>query len=119
MRALWGGVGDVGERDMSTNSVESFFAVKYAKIDGAHFFTAHHELSQGLCVGHHDLKTAFDEATLQLKMLLKENHGLECDVEPALTFEQFEAEVRRLTTETPHIRTRIESEVDWRKAKAA
>jgi hypothetical protein len=109
----------MGVKAMSGVNGENYIKVKYAPIDGAHFFTAHDTLSQGLCVAHFDLKTAFNEATIQLKMLLKQNHGWDCDVEPAISFEEFEQELSRQMTSNPHIRTRVESEVDWRKAKAA
>jgi hypothetical protein len=63
--------------------------VKYSVVDGAHFFTGADLLSQGLCVAHVDLKTAFDEVPVQLKKLLLLNHGMDSTVEPGLPFDEF------------------------------
>ncbi len=66
--------------------------VKYAWVDGAHFFSAGDEVSKGLCVAHEDLVTAYAEVTSQLTWLLKVNHGTTAVLEPkepVATFEEW------------------------------
>lgn len=71
--------------------------VKYACVDGAHFFTAGDELSKGLCVAHECLETAYAEVTAQLTYLLTNNHGLQGEVEPAQAVQDFESWLEELT----------------------
>ena len=93
---------------------ENVIKVKYAFIDGAHFFTSDDKLGLGLCAAHQDLKTAFEETSFQLKTLLKLNHQIEADIEPTVSLEQLEAWVAG-PSPNPHIRPRILGEVDWRR----
>jgi hypothetical protein len=81
------------EKEDNMTSVETI-NVKYAPVDGMHFFLANDAYSHGLCVAHQDLEIAFNEATIQLAMLLKQNHGLDCGIEPAVSFEEFDSMVK-------------------------
>jgi hypothetical protein len=76
--------------------------VKYSVVDGAHFFTGSTAETLGLCVAHHDLKTAFDEAQNQLKNLLLFNHGINAEIEPP-PFEELEALAKN--AKSPKIQT--------------
>jgi hypothetical protein len=95
---------------------DDVITVKYAHIKGAHFFTSNDKFGLGLCVAHQDLKTAFEETAVQLKMLLKLNHDIVADVEPTVPYEVFAKSVETtLKTDTPHMRPRISGEMDWRR----
>ncbi len=48
--------------------------VKYAKVDGMHFFVHGNDRTKGLCAGNMDLETAFKEATRQLEYLSAKTH---------------------------------------------
>lgn len=73
-----------------SEEMDNIIPVEYVNIDGYHLFKSAHELTIGLCSGHADLKKAFDEVTYQMQYLLKHNHGIDCDIEPLLSFEEFE-----------------------------
>ena len=57
-------------------------SVRYALIDGAHFYTSGDERSYGLCVAHKNPRKAFDEVSAQLAYLFKANHSLSVSVTP-------------------------------------
>jgi len=68
--------------------------VKYKYIDGAHFFLGADELSEGLCVAHADLETAFNAVAEELEFLLKNNHQQVAKFVPGAPFEHFQAWVK-------------------------
>lgn len=63
--------------------------VNYSVVDGAHFFTGADVFSQGLCVAHKNLKTAWDEVAVQLKNLAEVNHKLQAEFVPTAPFDEF------------------------------
>ena len=63
--------------------------VVYKFIDGAHIFSSTDGLACGLYAASTDLKEAFDDTPVQLKTLLKLNHGIDADVVHGSTFEEF------------------------------
>lgn len=70
--------------------------VLYSFIDGAHFFTSKDPLAKGLCVASKDLQAAFNEVTYQLKILLKDNHGVQNPMPSSLTaFSELEKWAKR------------------------
>jgi len=77
-------------QDALSEEMDNIIPVEYVNIDGYHLFKSAHKLTNGLCAGHADLKTAFDEVAYQAKYLLKHNHGIDCDIEPLISFEEFE-----------------------------
>jgi hypothetical protein len=88
--------------------------VKYEKVDNAHFFT---EPESGLCVGHPDLKTAFEEVSVQLAVLFKVNYKIEGEIKvsPAMEFEQFQAWINATTNGASEtFRPRPCSQLAWR-----
>lgn len=97
---------------------EEIISVKYAHIDGAHFFTSDDKLGEGLCAAHQDLKIAYEETSHQLKVLLKLNHNIDADVEPMVPLEELQKWVASVPP-NPHIRPRVTGEVDWREKRRA
>lgn len=74
---------------MTTNT-NDVILVEYSHIDGAHYFTGKDAYAIGLCVADADLKTAFDEVSIQLMNLLEVNHEIKATVEPGVSFEEFQ-----------------------------
>lgn len=75
--------------------------VKYAYVDGMHFFTSASDLTKGLCAGSKDLEVAFNEVSFQINYLLKKNHGKENPkCKPSISFEKF-VEWLTYVTKTP------------------
>ncbi len=50
-------------------------SVTYTFVDGAHFFTADDPKWCGLCAASTDLKTAYEDVSIQLGILAEINHG--------------------------------------------
>lgn len=67
--------------------------IAYKHIDGAHFFVGEDKLAAGLCVAHKNFAEAYKEVSHQLRLLLKHNHGIDADVNPAMSFEAFQLAV--------------------------
>ena len=63
--------------------------VEYAFVKGVHFFIPGDEATQGLCVAHQDLKTAYEAVSEALTMLFKMNHNEEAEFSPAIPVENF------------------------------
>lgn len=61
----------------------------YKYVGGAHFFSSNDERAQGLCVASTDLQAAFDEVSIQLKVLAKENRNEDIYIEPVVSFDEF------------------------------
>lgn len=87
-------------------------SVKYAYVDGAHFFTSDDPVAAGLCSASTNLKDAFDDVAVQLNAILNLDHGiLHPNYQPAVSYEQFIDDLLvRLKedlsrTETPAVRT--------------
>jgi transposase-like protein len=80
-----------------------------------HFFMATQGLAAGLCVAHTDLRTAYDETTLQIKNLIEVNHSLDLDVVPGVEFGELQEWVASLSTpKNPHLKPW--TEIPWLKA---
>lgn len=65
--------------------------IKYACIDGMHFFVSGDSISKGVLVGHENLETAFNEVSVQLEYILEKNHGVKSRCVPADSLETFTA----------------------------
>ena len=59
-----------------------------------HLFTGKDAYAVGLCVGHLDLKLAFDDVAVQLVNLLEVNHSIKATVAPGVTFDEFQSWVK-------------------------
>lgn len=79
-------------------------SVKYAYIDGAHFFTSDDPKWKGLCAASSDLQQAWDDVSIQLNNLATLDYkAANPGFQPAMTFERFikgltsalEAEIQR------------------------
>lgn len=95
--------------------------LEYAFVDGMHFFVSGDVMSKGVCVGHPDLKTAYDEVSLQLSYVLHNNQNIIGECEPAVTYEQFAAwlEKAQSTSDDDKIITIPSAVIDWAQCKAA
>ena len=111
----------LGTQQMSKKPVKVKVKVKYACVDGMHFFTAGDQLSAGLCAGSKALKVAYEEVAIQLKYLLAKNHGKpDQTFTPAVSFEEFSAWVQNASgNANPEIHPVPGAIVQWGKAKAA
>lgn len=58
------------------------FCMNFKFIDGAYFFVAGDEYSQGLCVAHTDLAIACQGAIEALQHLLSDNYGINIKLTP-------------------------------------
>ena len=63
--------------------------VVYEFIDGAHIFSSTDPLACGLYAASVDLKEAYDDVPVQVKTLVKLNHGIEDEVEHGQPFDEF------------------------------
>ena len=75
----------------------NLITVQYVNINDYHLFKSlDNPLTDGLCAGSSDLKTAFNEVSYQLKNLLKHNHNIDCDPSPSVSYDDFEMLVKDL-----------------------
>ena len=65
--------------------------VRYACIDGAHFFTSDDGIGKGLCVANPDFDTAFAEVAQQLQELARLNHRVDADFVPGVSADDLKA----------------------------
>ena len=73
--------------------------VLYKYVDEAHFFVSDDKSTIGLCVAHKDLETAWHSVGQALATIWKENHRVDAEFSPEMTFEAFSrwrAEMQRL-----------------------
>jgi hypothetical protein len=86
-------------------------SVKYSVVNGAHFFTGADLFSQGLCVAHKDLKTAYSEVAVQLKNLAEINHSVHAEFTPAMPVQDFQSYLQKAPPE-PKVKPTIEFELE-------
>lgn len=60
--------------------------VTYRFIDGLHVYTS--DDVYGLYVAHRDARRAYDAVAPSLQKLIRLNEGMDCRVEPALTYSE-------------------------------
>ena len=60
--------------------------IHYQFIEGHHIFTS--DDIDGLLVMSKDAETAYRDVAPSIKKLLKANQGIECDVEPTISFKE-------------------------------
>lgn len=65
----------------------TFIKVQYRFVDGHHMFTS--DDIDGLLVVSKDAETAYRDVAPSIKLLLKMNEGIDCEVEPAMSFHDF------------------------------
>ena len=89
--------------------------VTHKEVDGVHFFTSVSGHGKGLCVGHSNLKMAFEEVGIQLTNILCANLGASVEVTPAVSYEEFEQWLnQKKAIQTPNIVPL--AEMNWRHA---
>jgi hypothetical protein len=79
----------------------------YKCIDGAHIFSSTDGLACGLYAASTDLREAFDDVPVQVKMLLKLNHGIDGEVVSEMTFEEFLIQLLSAVTRALESRHRV------------
>lgn len=65
--------------------------VEYRNVDGYHIYTS--KDVYGLYIADKNPETAFENVSGALEFLIQENYGIECNVEPAQTFEQLRSAI--------------------------
>lgn len=77
------------EQTMSTRTT---ITVRYKFVDDWHVFQS--DQVPGLYVASRDSKAAYEDVGPSIKLLMKLNEGVECDVAPELPFREFIASLR-------------------------
>ena len=95
------------------DTMKTPIAVKYACVDGMHFFTAGDASSKGLCVGHKDLTVAYHEVGSQLAKLLEKNVKRKSSPKPMIPLEVFKAWLEKAAQEVDHIQPLPAALVNW------
>lgn len=105
----------------------SAVSVTYTFIDGAHFFSSNDKKWAGLCAASTNLRDAWEDVALQLKLLAEHNYGIKnVEFKPASTYEQFltglkaaiEVELNRLTASIEKKRIKAKTPVGRMKEKS-
>ena len=64
-------------------------SILYKYVEGAHFFVSNDKYTQGLCIAHKDLETAYESVGPTLSMLFKENYDEDVTFVPELSLADF------------------------------
>ena len=69
------------------NKTIAFIKIQYSFTQGRHVFTS--DDIDGLLVVSEDAETAYRDLAPSIKKLLKMKEGIECEIEPAMSFKEF------------------------------